>query len=112
MKDAKGHGSDPRGGVGPSKQTAIGEFLNAMRNSVRGLQGHDETPVARHAQVSVNTEPPTHDNLDAELAGRNLAQRQRETGAQSTMIRGNPGGTGTEDVWADIKHEHYKAGTE
>ncbi len=105
MKDAKGYGSNARGGVS-SQVNAVNEWIK----SIRGVVG-------RHAdQPSVGTEPPTHNNLDAEFAGRNAAQRQqREIDAQSTPklsdVRGNPGGTGTEEEWADIKHEHYKDAT-
>ena len=74
MKDAKGHGSNARGGVS-SQVNAINEWIKSIRSSAQ-----------RHAnQPSVGTEPPTHDNLDAELAGRNTAERQREIDAQSTL---------------------------
>lgn len=74
MKDAKGHGSDPHGGVS-SQVKAVNEWIKSIRSSV-----------GRHAdQPSVGTEPPAPHVLDAETAGRNQAQRQREIDAQSTL---------------------------
>ncbi len=60
-KDARGHGSEKRGGVGPSNQSAIRHFLNALSAT------HATQPITRHGDtVSVGTEHPMSDDERAQ----------------------------------------------
>jgi hypothetical protein len=51
MKDARGHGSEKRGGVGPSNQAAVDHVMQAL------ARAHGTAPIQRHAdQKSVGTD--------------------------------------------------------
>ncbi len=94
MKDAKGHGSNKRGEVGPSNQAAIQNLMNALR---AGVGAHSAGIHAINRSLTL-AQTSAKGTVAAPVA------------AQQT-IHGNPGGTGTEEEWAEIRHQHYKEGT-
>ncbi len=53
-KDARGHGSEKRGVVGPSNASAIGHFLKALQGIHRTVPGHPgEVPTGQGQPVTV-----------------------------------------------------------
>ncbi len=52
-KDARGHGSEKRGVVGPSNASAIGHFLKALQGTRRDIPGHGVVPTGQGQPVTV-----------------------------------------------------------
>lgn len=76
MKDAKGHGSNPRGGVGPSNKSAIG-------NLMRALAGIHRPVVMQHANTpSVGTGQP----MSPEERAQKIAD-WRDKGTSDAQVR-------------------------
>ncbi len=102
--------------VGASNRTAIDDFHKALLNTNtrlvpgHGLVSHSQV-IARHSHaVSVGTESPSGGGGGSGGGSGFGAKRKKAINAQQT-IHGNPGGTGSADDWAEIRHQHYKSAT-
>ena len=88
----KNHDEKGRFTTGPSNAAAIAGLHDALR---AGVSAHSAGihSIAR--------------NFDE------ARERERAAAAQQTIgkIKATPGGSGTEDEWAEIKYQHYKEAT-
>jgi hypothetical protein len=122
--DEKGRFSS--GEVGASNRTAISEFHKALMNTnTRSVPGHKgliprSQVVARHANspsVGVGgsggggSSGSSGDGGGGGGRPSGGEKRKKAISAQQT-IHGNPGGTGSADDWAEIRHQHYKSATQ
>ncbi len=97
-KDARGHGSEKRGGVGASNQSAIAHFMRALAGAHRTIPGHPgEVPTGQGQPVTVR-----HSNMPSVGVGTSgntrvglIGGKRQAYSATGASTGGGSGGGGS-----------------